>query len=122
MTGINQEEQTGSLLNKSQQPPVKDNPSGPYFGLAVPYESLIETNGQIGVPGTHLRATVQQPTASKQFHGNSHNGVESVAEAQNRNGRPRADARGRNQLLPRYWPRFTDQDLQKISGEYPFYS
>lgn len=34
--------------------------------------------------------------------------------------RPPADGRGRNQLLPRYWPRITDQELQQISGEYPF--
>ncbi|XP_062160615.1 B3 domain-containing protein Os07g0563300-like isoform X2 [Alnus glutinosa] len=34
-----------------------------------------------------------------------------------RNGRPRVDARGRNLLLPRYWPRFTDQELQQISGD-----
>ncbi|KAK2632499.1 hypothetical protein EUGRSUZ_L01473 [Eucalyptus grandis] len=30
---------------------------------------------------------------------------------------PRGDARGRNQLLPRYWPRITDQELQQISGD-----
>lgn len=30
-----------------------------------------------------------------------------------------AEGRGRNQLLPRYWPRITDQELQQISGEYP---
>ncbi|KAF3331842.1 B3 domain-containing protein [Carex littledalei] len=31
--------------------------------------------------------------------------------------RPPADGRGRNQLLPRYWPRITDQELQQISGD-----
>jgi hypothetical protein len=55
----------------------------------------------------------------KQFHGNLHGGVDLSGEAQVRNGRPRVDARGRNLLLPRYWPRFTDQELQQISGEYP---
>jgi hypothetical protein len=35
--------------------------------------------------------------------------------------RPPGQGRGRNQLLPRYWPRITDQELQQISsGEYPF--
>ncbi|KAG2685264.1 hypothetical protein I3760_10G117500 [Carya illinoinensis] len=34
-----------------------------------------------------------------------------------RNGRPRVDARGRNHLLSRYWPRFTHQELQQISGD-----
>lgn len=31
----------------------------------------------------------------------------------------RPPSEGRNQLLPRYWPRITDQELQQISGEYP---
>ena len=35
--------------------------------------------------------------------------------------RPPAEGRGRNQLLPRYWPRITDQELQQISGEYPYF-
>ncbi|KAI4353546.1 hypothetical protein L6164_002487 [Bauhinia variegata] len=30
---------------------------------------------------------------------------------------PVAEGRGRNQLLPRYWPRITDQELQQISGD-----
>jgi hypothetical protein len=35
---------------------------------------------------------------------------------QMRVARPPAEGRGRNQLLPRYWPRITDQELQQISG------
>lgn len=31
--------------------------------------------------------------------------------------RPSGEGRGRNQLLPRYWPRITDQELQQISGD-----
>ncbi|KAM1549056.1 hypothetical protein ACFX1Z_010165 [Malus domestica] len=31
--------------------------------------------------------------------------------------RPPTEGRGRNQLLPRYWPRITDQELQQISGD-----
>ncbi|GAB2272079.1 hypothetical protein Dimus_006898 [Dionaea muscipula] len=31
--------------------------------------------------------------------------------------RPPVESRGRNQLLPRYWPRITDQELQQISGD-----
>jgi hypothetical protein len=34
--------------------------------------------------------------------------------------RPPIEGRGRNQLLPRYWPRITDQELQQITArEYP---
>lgn len=39
--------------------------------------------------------------------------------SQTRVARPPAEGRGRNQLLPRYWPRITDQELQQLSGEYP---
>ncbi|KAK6935638.1 B3 DNA binding domain [Dillenia turbinata] len=31
--------------------------------------------------------------------------------------RPPAEGRGWNQLLPRYWPRITDQELQQLSGD-----
>lgn len=31
--------------------------------------------------------------------------------------RPSGEGRGRHQLLPRYWPRITDQELQQISGD-----
>ncbi|KAJ4816998.1 hypothetical protein LUZ62_029564 [Rhynchospora pubera] len=37
--------------------------------------------------------------------------------SQMRVARPPAEGRGRNQLLPRYWPRITDQELQEISGD-----
>ncbi|XWS09506.1 hypothetical protein CRYUN_Cryun40dG0090300 [Craigia yunnanensis] len=38
-------------------------------------------------------------------------------EPQIRVARPPAEGRGQNQLLPRYWPRITDQELQQISGD-----
>lgn len=84
----------------------------------MPYASSSETNGQTVVSGTLSQPTPSPPLAKK-FSGHPHNGVDSSGEAQVRNGRPRGDARGRNQLLPRYWPRITDQELQQISGEYP---
>lgn len=33
--------------------------------------------------------------------------------------RPPPEGRGKTQLLPRYWPRITDQELQQLSGQYP---
>ncbi|KAI3461728.1 hypothetical protein Pfo_018391 [Paulownia fortunei] len=39
------------------------------------------------------------------------------AVSQARVARPPAEGRGRNQLLPRYWPRITDQELQQLSGD-----
>lgn len=41
--------------------------------------------------------------------------------SQIRIARPPAEGRGRSQLLPRYWPRITDQELHQICGEYPFF-
>ncbi|XP_015897448.3 B3 domain-containing transcription repressor VAL2 isoform X1 [Ziziphus jujuba] len=40
-----------------------------------------------------------------------------ASQGQIRVARPPAEGRGRNQLLPRYWPRITDQELQQISGD-----
>lgn len=34
-------------------------------------------------------------------------------------GRPYVDVKGKSQLLSRYWPRITNQELEKLSGEYP---
>lgn len=44
-----------------------------------------------------------------------------VTISQPRVARPPAEWRGKNQLLPRYWPRITDQELEQLSGEYPLY-
>ncbi|XVF87570.1 hypothetical protein PTKIN_Ptkin18bG0131000 [Pterospermum kingtungense] len=130
--GIDCEEHRSSCLTKSQQSSLKEESSNPPFGLAVPFTSPDEGNGQIVVSGTHLLPNSQPPLA-KQFPSNLHNGpdssgetqicngrprpwLDSSSETQIRNGRPRPDGR-RNQLFPRYWPRFTDQDLQQISGD-----
>lgn len=47
--------------------------------------------------------------------------VSTGTASQIRVARPPAEVRGKNQLLPRYWPRITDQELQQISGEYPLF-
>ncbi|RDY00145.1 B3 domain-containing transcription repressor VAL1, partial [Mucuna pruriens] len=39
------------------------------------------------------------------------------AISQSRIARPPADGKGKNQLLPRYWPRITDQELERLSGD-----
>ncbi|XP_021836215.1 B3 domain-containing transcription repressor VAL2 isoform X2 [Spinacia oleracea] len=40
-----------------------------------------------------------------------------VVIPQIRVARPPVEGRGRHQLLPRYWPRITDQELQQITGD-----
>ncbi|XP_039051224.1 B3 domain-containing protein Os07g0563300-like isoform X2 [Hibiscus syriacus] len=115
-SGINFEEQRNSCLTKFQQSSLKEESSNPSFGLAVSYTSQDEANGQIGVSGTQLRPNPQPPPA-KQFHSALQNGIDSSSETQIRNGRPLPDVRGKTNLFPRYWPRFTDQDLQQITGD-----
>lgn len=101
-----------------QHPPsLKEDSSPQPFGLSVPYATPNERNSQIGLTGSHPQQTTPPP--GKQFSSTMHLALDSSGEAQVRNGRPRADARGRNQLLPRYWPRCTDLELQQITIEYP---
>ncbi|XP_072987612.1 B3 domain-containing protein Os07g0563300-like isoform X1 [Typha latifolia] len=72
--------------------------------------------GVIPDPATSSGVNIEtHPNSCKQFYPN--NTIDGELQAQVRNGRPRMDARGRSQLLPRYWPRITDQELQQISGD-----
>ncbi|XP_027933510.1 B3 domain-containing protein Os07g0563300-like isoform X1 [Vigna unguiculata] len=114
MNGMRNEDKASSCLNMCQQPSsLKEESSPQPFGLPVPNSCQNERNGQLGVTGSHPQQT--PPPPGKQFNGTMHLAPDSSGEAQVRNGRPRADARGRNQLLPRYWPRCTDLELQQIS-------
>ncbi|CAK9164719.1 unnamed protein product, partial [Ilex paraguariensis] len=124
------EESHGRLLNGSLKSGVPEIPENGNTGincdgqynpcvhvsqhLALPSESKNEMNDQTKVSGIHVQR-ITPPPVGKQFCG--HNGLDSSAEAPMRNGRPRGDSRGRNQLLPRYRPRITDQELQQISGD-----
>ncbi|XP_057963273.1 B3 domain-containing protein Os07g0563300-like [Malania oleifera] len=96
---------------------LKEDPSTPQFSLAVPPALPNGTNSQSRGSGTHSQKPTSSTPLARQYHGNSQNGVEAPSESQMRNGRPRGDARGRNQLLPRYWPRITHEELQQISGD-----
>ncbi|OWM66634.1 B3 domain-containing transcription repressor VAL1 isoform X1 [Punica granatum] len=44
-------------------------------------------------------------------------GASKLTVPQVRVARPPAEGRGKNQLLPRYWPRITDQELEQLSGD-----
>ncbi|WJX49415.1 hypothetical protein P8452_35851 [Trifolium repens] len=59
----------------------------------------------------HLLPKPPRPTLSSGLEANA------SMVSQVRIARPPAEGRGRNQLLPRYWPRITDQELQQISGD-----
>ncbi|KAG9452753.1 hypothetical protein H6P81_005657 [Aristolochia fimbriata] len=118
--GINFETHPSSSASISMQSSAgKDDPSAPLFGVSVSFPSSNGTDDLSKVSGPLPQHQAPPPSLAKQFYGGSNNGTEPSAEPQNqiRNGRLRAEARGRNQLLPRYWPRITDQELQQISGD-----
>ncbi|KAJ6728660.1 B3 DOMAIN-CONTAINING PROTEIN [Salix koriyanagi] len=94
---------------------LREDISAQQFGIAIPYASPSESKGQIEGSVNPVQPA-PLPLFAKRFHGTLHKGVDSSVDGQTRNGRPRIDARGKSQLLPRYWPRFTDEELQQISG------
>ncbi|KAF6167648.1 hypothetical protein GIB67_031231 [Kingdonia uniflora] len=83
----------------------KDDPSTPHFGLIAPYTLQDETSS-IRVSGAQSVRQTPPPTFA--------NGKDSSGVTQVPNGKMRLDAWGRN-LLPRYWPKITDQELQQKS-------
>ncbi|XP_011001124.1 PREDICTED: B3 domain-containing protein Os07g0563300-like isoform X2 [Populus euphratica] len=106
------------IIGEEQPQPsssLMEDASGQQFGITIPYKSISESNGQIEGSVNALQPA-PPPPFTKHFHGSLHNGVDSSVDGHIRNGKPRTDARGRSQLLPRYWPRFTDGELQQISG------
>uniref|UniRef100_A0A2P2MA16 B3 domain-containing protein Os07g0563300 n=1 Tax=Rhizophora mucronata TaxID=61149 RepID=A0A2P2MA16_RHIMU len=111
--GTHGDEKPSSILSQRTSS-QREDPCTPHFGVALPCTSLSETNGLSGSSGTPLRPS-PSPLLAKQFHGSIQNGVDSSVDTPIRNGRPKADARSRSQLLPRYRPRLTDEELQQIS-------
>ncbi|KAJ4977240.1 hypothetical protein NE237_002346 [Protea cynaroides] len=104
-------------VNMSVQSTPKDDTLSSHVGFGLSYASPNETNGPTKVPAPHSQRQTPPSATTKPFLAGPHNGVESSAETQVRNGRSRGDTKGRHQLLPRYWPRITDQELQQISGD-----
>ncbi|GMP72651.1 hypothetical protein CsSME_00030600 [Camellia sinensis var. sinensis] len=114
--GINCGEQANPCVNVPQKLTFsKNDTSGSHYSLALSSVPPNVANDQTKASGTHAPRPTPPPLIGKQFCG--HDGADSSGETQIRNGRPRGDARSRNQLLPRYWPRITDQELQQISGD-----
>ncbi|WCJ34954.1 B3 domain-containing protein Os07g0679700 [Euphorbia peplus] len=64
--------------------------------------------------GQRSRPILPKPLKSS-FAGSSETNKAVVPEL--RIARPPAEGRGKNQLLPRYWPRITDQELQQLAGD-----
>ncbi|KAL5986860.1 hypothetical protein ACLOJK_015194 [Asimina triloba] len=120
VSGMNIETRPNSCVNMSlSSSTLKDEASTSLFSLGVSFSSPNEMNDMAKSSGIPPRQQTPPPPAKPLFS-NSQNGGDSSGDLQTiRNGRSRADSQRRNQLLPRYQPRSTHQELQKISGEYP---
>ncbi|KAI3742795.1 hypothetical protein L1987_60491 [Smallanthus sonchifolius] len=105
------------------------------------YGSLVQTNLTIGLDGSpakpvfipsnkaveqqELKSTLsyfQQGIWSRHIFPRSilphgFNNANADVSSQIRVARPPVEGRVKNQLLPRYWPRITEQELQQISGD-----
>ncbi|CAI9755145.1 unnamed protein product [Fraxinus pennsylvanica] len=113
--GLSKEGQPNLSVNVShlRSFPKNDSPTSKLnLAAAPPFRNEINDIDQVSA------TLLQQPSLStlvgKQVC--IHNGMDSSGEAQVCNGKSRGDVRGRNQLLPRYWPRITDKELQQISS------
>ncbi|XP_015066876.1 B3 domain-containing protein Os07g0563300 isoform X3 [Solanum pennellii] len=116
--GSNRDEAHKSCLSAPWQSSYANSElSAPSFCLTVGSASKNE-------PTVHSKVSVsvpQQTTLSiplplgKQLGG--HATVDSAGETQVRSSKIRGDGRGKNQLLPRYWPRITDQELRRLSED-----
>ncbi|KAI3759937.1 hypothetical protein L1987_50324 [Smallanthus sonchifolius] len=98
-----QTELTIGLASFSQKPvfcPVEERE------LSKPYSSL-----QHGPWAHHILPKVPKAIFPQGFDANS------SMNSQIRVARPPVEGRVKNQLLPRYWPRITEQELQQISGD-----
>lgn len=91
----------------------KDETSSPHIHLAHNHASKSKTGDHFKVSVSYAQRSTPPTAAVKNF--GSPNGVGSSGESRTCNERPQ----GRNQLLPRYWPKITDKELQQMSGEYP---
>ncbi|KAK6149854.1 hypothetical protein DH2020_017379 [Rehmannia glutinosa] len=114
-TGHDVREQPYPFVNDIKPIFPKNDSSSSNLNLATASSSKIEADD------AHLSSILSEPPSisipvGKQ--GCIHSGVDLCGEPQMRSGKTR-DCQGRNQLLPRYRPQITDEELQQISGEYP---
>lgn len=106
---------------------VLDN-NKPNLGLKATYEPLVQQSSGFALSSSILSTSngvlegkveekvvlVKQEQKPRPKPSKSN---KAIGSDNNRVGRPPAEGRGRGQLLPRYWPKITDQELLQISGD-----
>ncbi|KAL3530979.1 hypothetical protein ACH5RR_010301 [Cinchona calisaya] len=110
-----------SRPNQGSQPSLNFSLSNPLSASSsvIPFsDGVVEGNEQNKVSPSQQgqRARHILPKPPKPGSITSPEAAKGMA-SQTRIARPPAEGRGRSQLLPRYWPRITDQELQQISGD-----
>ncbi|CAN6199446.1 unnamed protein product [Urochloa humidicola] len=85
-------------------------------GLPSNFASQNGPKDHIRIAPSQQQVQMASSSLQKQFYPHPVTGY-SEFQAQLRNGRPRLDAKARSQLLPRYWPRITDQELQHLNND-----
>lgn len=121
-------------LHCSSSAHIKAENGKPKQGVKDMYEASLNFSftpslgGELPISGGAIERNENSKSSSQQgqksrlisYKPPKHGGDTSKgAPSQIRIPRPPAEARGRSMLLPRYWPRVTDQELQLLSGEYP---
>ncbi|KAK4419810.1 B3 domain-containing transcription repressor VAL1 [Sesamum alatum] len=98
-------------LNFSLTTPLGSSSSGLPFPGAIVEGSEQKGSFQQGQRTRHVLPKPPKPSPTAVSETNK------GTSSQTRVARPPAEGRGRNQLLPRYWPKITDQELQQLSGD-----
>lgn len=106
----------GFKLDSHHPSILKDDQPSLSVGLASNFSSQNGPKDHIGIATTQQQAQMASSSLQKQFYSHTVSGYNEF-QAQMRNGRPRMDAKARSQLLPRYWPRITDQELRHLSSD-----
>ncbi|CAL9077228.1 unnamed protein product [Musa acuminata var. zebrina] len=109
-SGANLDAHPNSCVNSLPSSAIKEDSSS--LGLAAVFQSTNCSKEPTRFSANQSQS--QTDPLSKQFYPPSV--IDPEVQSQMRNGKTRVDNRTRSQLLPRYWPRITDQELQQISG------
>ncbi|KAK9152518.1 hypothetical protein Syun_010827 [Stephania yunnanensis] len=100
-------------LQSSTSNDSKKNPSGLSMPCPSPNEKVVPNNNS----GIQSLEQTPAPLFNMHLFADPPNGGDASGKTQLSNGRSRGDGRGRNQLLPRYWPKISDQDRMDPEGK-----
>ncbi|KFK22946.1 hypothetical protein AALP_AAs47561U000300 [Arabis alpina] len=115
---------TGYRLDAGEMNGPSPSPSQPSLNMAlavIPYSPSFSTEGidgkkHIGASQSHMMQCSAPGLLQKPSKSVLTTPAGTSKSAQPRIGRPPVEGRGKGHLLPRYWPKYTDKEVQQISG------